>query len=81
VSRTHLSDFQPLDGILPERTAPELLFMEARWVSLVSYELTVQALKDFLPVEETLSMSTVRTDLWPSRSDVLQSWATACAMP
>jgi hypothetical protein len=36
--------------------------METKWASLVSYGLTAQALKDFLPVDETLSVSTVRTN-------------------
>jgi hypothetical protein len=52
----------PLTALFPERTAPELLFMETKWASLVSYGLTVQALTDFLPVDETLSVSTVRTN-------------------
>jgi hypothetical protein len=52
----------PLTALLPEHTAPELLFMETKWASLVSYGLTVQALKDFLPVDETLSVSTVRSN-------------------
>jgi hypothetical protein len=39
--------FSPLTTLLPEHTAPELLFMETKWASLVSYGLTVQALKDF----------------------------------
>ena len=51
-----------LTALLSEHTAPELLFMETKWASLVSYGLTVQALKDFLPVDETLSVSTVRTN-------------------
>jgi hypothetical protein len=51
-----------LTELLPERTAPELLFMEAKWASLVSYGLTGQALKYFLPVDETLSISTVRSN-------------------
>ena len=54
--------FSPLTELLPEHTAPELLFMETKWASLVSYGLTVQALTDFLPVDETLSVSTVRTN-------------------
>jgi hypothetical protein len=48
--------------MLPERTAPELLFLETKWTSLVSYGLTVQALTDFLPVEASRSVSTVRTN-------------------
>jgi hypothetical protein len=54
--------FSPLMALLSEQTAPELLFMETKWASLVSYGLTVQALTDFLPVDETLSISTVRTN-------------------
>jgi hypothetical protein len=48
-------------ALLPEQIAPELLFMETKWASLVSYGLTVQALTDFLPVDATLSVSTVRS--------------------
>jgi len=36
--------------------------METKWASLVSYGLTVQAFTDFLPIDETLSVSTVRTN-------------------
>jgi hypothetical protein len=40
--------------------APELLFMETKWASLVSYGLTAQALKDFLPVDATLNATTIQ---------------------
>jgi hypothetical protein len=50
----------PLIELLPERTAPELLFMETKWASLVSYGLTAQALKDFLPVDARLNDQTVQ---------------------
>src|SRR5712691_7613552 len=52
--------FRPLNLLLTEPTAPELLFMETKWASLVSYGLTAQALKDFLPVEATLNATTVQ---------------------
>ena len=52
--------FRPLNALLTERVAPELLFMETKWASLVSYGLTVQALKDFLPVDATLNATTVQ---------------------
>lgn len=52
--------FSPLTGLLPEHTAPELLFMESKWASLVSYGLTVKALQDFLPIDEKLNETTVR---------------------
>ena len=50
----------PLTALLPEHTAPELLFMETKWASLISYGLTAQALKDFLPVDTTLNATTVQ---------------------
>jgi hypothetical protein len=50
----------PLSGLLPEHTAPELLYLESKWASLVSYGLTVRALRDFLPVDDTLNAGTVR---------------------
>lgn len=54
--------FSPLTALLSKPTAPELLFIETQWASLVSYGLTVQALKDFLPVDASLSVSTVTRD-------------------
>jgi len=52
----------PLRELLPEHTAPELLYLESKWASLVPYGLTVEALQDFLPVGTTLNASTVRRD-------------------
>jgi hypothetical protein len=66
------ASFSPLVELVSERTAPELLFMETNWASLVSYGMTVEALKDFLPVDETLSVSTVRTNALA----VAQRWET-----
>jgi transcriptional regulator with XRE-family HTH domain len=52
--------FQPLRDLLPENTTPELLFMESKWSSLVSYGLTPKVLKDLLPVDDKLNSQTVR---------------------
>lgn len=51
---------RPLNALLTDTVAPELLFMETQWASLVSYGLTAQALKDFLPVDATLNATTVQ---------------------
>jgi hypothetical protein len=51
--------FRPLSGLLTESTTPELLFMETKWASLISYGMTARVLKDFLPVDETLNATTV----------------------
>jgi hypothetical protein len=45
-----------------ESVSPELLFIEAKWSSLASYGLTVEALKDFLPLNVSLAINTVRHD-------------------
>jgi hypothetical protein len=58
--RHKTTTFRPLTALLTESTAPELLFMEAKWASLVSYGLTAQALKDFLPVDTTLNAATIQ---------------------
>ena len=42
--------------------APELLYMEAKWSSLVSYGLSLDALQDFLPLDRSLDVKTVRSD-------------------
>jgi hypothetical protein len=43
--------FSPLAALLPERSAPELLYMETKWASLMSYGLTTDLLADTLPME------------------------------
>jgi hypothetical protein len=51
---------RPLTTLLTEPTTPELPVMETTWASLVSSGLTVQALKDVLPVAATLEIHTVQ---------------------
>jgi len=60
--RRQTTSFRPLSSLLTESVAPELLLMETTWASLVSYGLTVDALTDFLPIEVTLDVKTVRHD-------------------
>ena len=50
----------PLVELLPQHTAPELVYLESKWSSLVSDGLTVKALRDFLPVDAKLNATTVR---------------------
>ena len=55
--------FRPLNPLLTDSVAPELLLMETKWASLVSYGLTAQALKDFLPVDATLNATTIQNHM------------------
>ncbi len=60
--RRKTSSFRPLSALLTESVAPELLYIEAKWSSLVSYGMSLDALKDFLPLDLTLDVKTVRYD-------------------
>jgi hypothetical protein len=61
-TRRKTASFRPLAALLTEPVAPELLYMEAKWSSLVSYGLSLDALQDFLPLDLTLDVKTVRYD-------------------
>jgi hypothetical protein len=61
-TRHKTSSFRPLSVLLTESVTPELLYMEAKWSSLVSYGMSLDALTDFLPLEVTLDVKTVRYD-------------------
>src|ERR671910_1536255 len=55
--------FSPLTALFTEHTAPELLYLETRWASLVSYGLTAGLLKDVLPVDTRTNAATIRNHL------------------
>jgi hypothetical protein len=55
--------FSPLGELLTEHVAPERLYLEAKWSSLISFELATQLLKDTLPMAETINASSVRNHL------------------
>jgi len=63
-SRQERRTLRPLSSLLPERTSPELLFMESKWASLISYGLTIKLLQDFLPIDHKHSAPTVRNHLF-----------------
>ena len=52
--------FSPLALLLPERTTPDLLYLETKWAALMSYGLTVKLLQDVLPLDEPLEAVTIR---------------------
>jgi len=55
--------FKPLVNLLRERTAPELLYLESKFASLMSYGLSVKLLEELLPIEGEISSTTVRKNL------------------
>jgi hypothetical protein len=53
----------PLAEHLPERSTPELLYLEAKFAALMSYGLTVDLLTDVLPLDQDLNVATVFRDV------------------
>lgn len=52
--------FSPLAALLPERTTPELVYLEAKFAGLVSYGLSARLLAEVLPLGRALDASTIR---------------------
>jgi hypothetical protein len=46
----------PLAELLPERTTPELQYLQAKWAALLPYGVTVDALEEVLPLETNHTM-------------------------
>ena len=55
--------FSPLAELLPERSTPELLYLETKWASLMSYGLTTKLLEEVLPLGKYVNAETVRNHL------------------
>jgi hypothetical protein len=55
--------FSPLNLLLTECIAPELLYLETRWASLMSFGMNADLLKDVLPIGSTADASTIRRHL------------------
>ncbi len=55
--------FRPLTALLPERTSPELLYLETKWAALASYGITAKLLHEVLPIAQHHSAVTVRNHL------------------
>ena len=55
--------FSPLTELLPDHVAPELLWLETKWASLVSFGVTAALLKDALPIDRRLCPDTIRRHL------------------
>ncbi|MBV8415349.1 MAG: hypothetical protein JO251_09090 [Verrucomicrobia bacterium] len=52
--------FSPLAEMIPEHTSPELLFLETKWASLMSYGMTSKLLQEVLPIDEPITTFTIR---------------------
>ena len=55
--------FSPLAIALPERTSPELLYLEAKFSSQISFDLSRQLLSEVLPLHKEFNAATIRNHL------------------
>ena len=55
--------FSPLAHLLSDRTAPELLYLETKFASLISYGLTVDLLQEVLPIGQEINAATIRNNM------------------
>ncbi len=51
--------FSPLAKLLPERTTPELQYLQSKWAALMSYGVTAQLLEEVLPLDKGVSTATL----------------------
>lgn len=58
-----VTTFSPLTTLMPNHIAPELLWLETKWASLVSFGVTADILKDVLPIDRQFSSDTIRRHL------------------
>lgn len=54
---------RPLATLLPERSSPELRYLETKWAALASYGSATTMLHDVLPIDQQHSAVTVRNHL------------------
>jgi len=54
------TSFSPLAELLQERSSPELVYLETKFAALVSYGLTIELLKEVLPIGQELSTTAIR---------------------
>ena len=57
---SHRHSFSPLAERLPHRSSPELQYLQTKFAALMSYGLTVNLLSEVLPLDETLSVTSIR---------------------
>jgi hypothetical protein len=55
--------FSPLSTLFTEHVAPELLYLETNWASLVSFGVTADLLRDVVPIGSMANPSTIRRHL------------------
>jgi len=53
------SSFSPLAKLLPERTAPEFVYLQTKWAAIMSYGRTAELLEEVLPLAKRMSTAVI----------------------
>jgi hypothetical protein len=64
--------FRPMRTWLNGETSPEMLYLEAKWASLMPFARVVDLLKEVLPVADTTNQETVRSHLYVTAERIEQ---------
>jgi hypothetical protein len=51
--------FSPLAKLLPERTAPEFVYLQTKWAAVMSYGRTAELLEEVFPLEKRIGTATL----------------------
>ena len=54
----------PLSELFPERSSPELQYVETKFASLISYGMTVKLMSELLPLDKSVGVEQVRRSLF-----------------
>jgi hypothetical protein len=57
------ASFSPLAELLPERTLPELQYLQVKWAASMSYGLTLEILRDVFPIGDALGKEAIRNNV------------------
>lgn len=57
------ASFSPLARLLPQRSTPELVYLETKWAASMSYGLTSALMKEVLPLDKPISTATLTAKL------------------
>jgi len=63
-AQSQTDSVSPLADLLSERVSPEMLFLETKFASLVSYGLTVRLMDEVLPLDRPIGAERVRRHLF-----------------
>lgn len=63
LSKSKSNTFSPLTQLLPQRSAPEFVYLQSKWSALMSYGMTGNLLQEVLPLDTPVRIATLRQNV------------------